>query len=569
MQELFLSKYTIEAEKLLKEAKSKFRELKLAAASLPENMQPDDGAIKLVFVGQYSAGKSSIIKMLSGIETGIGAGITTQESHVYQWNDLEIIDTPGIQTGLRPDHDEITYGQISQAALLVFVVTNEGFDRQMGEHFRKLALEQNRGNNMVLVINKMDRAPEGNSPAQQKIIRDDICKVLQPLTPEDLYVSFVSTQSYDEYLLEEDEEIKEELLKESGREQLIHNLNDFVAAKEITAKIERPLYTLYDAVQQAAGTPDEQDFMDGTEELLKRKYRIIENSKLDTEQDIQSFAMDCQQNIISLGNEAAGALELGITKEDYEAKLASLQKQAEAEAVKCSEKINRAFTKMANKIQTEIERELAAPYAKKIFQMNNLPVAVPENSGENNGSLGSGLQKAGDVLKNNAMTPGTNLSGWELCNASLKNFSGSFLHTKILDVGKFFGVKFKPWEAVGLAKNLAVLGTVLNVIGIVYTIYSKLQSEDERKEQERKLQEAKDGIRNQFAEWANTIYADNMKNTREQMANIVEPELASLTHSLDNIQEQRHLQEQRATCLNGLLEKIQQLQENIGNNATA
>ena len=569
MQELSLSRYTIEAENLLKEAKSRFRELKLAADGLPGNMQPDDGAIKLVFVGQYSAGKSSIIKMLSGIETGIGAGITTQESHVYQWNDLEIIDTPGIQTGLRPDHDEITYGQISQAALLVFVVTNEGFDRQMGEHFRKLALEQNRGNNMVLVINKMDRAPEGNSPAQQKIIRDDICKVLQPLTPEDLYVSFVSTQSYDEYLLEEDEEIKEELLKESGREQLIHNLNDFVAAKEITAKIERPLYTLYDAVQQAAGTPDEQDFMDGTEELLKRKYRIIENSKLDTEQDIQSFAMDCQQNIISLGNEAAGALEPGITKEDYEAKLASLQKQAEAEGVKCSEKINRAFTKMANKIQTEIERELAAPYAKKIFQMNNLPVAVPENSGENNGSLGSGLQKAGDVLKNNAMTPGTNLSGWELCNASLKNFSGSFLHTKILDVGKFFGVKFKPWEAVGLAKNLAVLGTVLNVIGIVYTIYSKLQSEDERKEQERKLQEAKDGIRNQFAEWANAIYADNMKNTREQMANIVEPELASLTHSLDNIQEQRHLQEQRATCLNGLLEKIQQLQENIGNNATA
>ena len=83
------------------------------------------------------------------------------------------------------------------------------------------------------------------------------------------------------------------------------------------------------------------------------------------------------------------------------------------------------------------------------------------------------------------------------------------------------------------------------------------------------MQEAKDGIRNQFAEWANTIYADNMKNTREQMANIVEPELASLTHSLDNIQEQRHLQEQRATCLNSLLEKIQQLQENIGNNATA
>ena len=101
MNEFSLNIYSNKAEELRQETEATFEQLNLATDVLPATMQPDDGAIKLVFVGQYSAGKSSIIKMISGIETEIGAGITTQESHVYKWNDLEIIDTPGIETGLR------------------------------------------------------------------------------------------------------------------------------------------------------------------------------------------------------------------------------------------------------------------------------------------------------------------------------------------------------------------------------------------------------------------------------------------------------------------------------------
>ena len=64
--------------------------------------------VKIVFAGQYSAGKSSIIKMLTGDDTvATGAKITTEETHAYEWNGLEIVDTPGVHTTLRPDHDEI------------------------------------------------------------------------------------------------------------------------------------------------------------------------------------------------------------------------------------------------------------------------------------------------------------------------------------------------------------------------------------------------------------------------------------------------------------------------------
>ena len=40
--------------------------------------------IKLVFVGQYSAGKLSIIKMLTSEDVAIGATITTQDSTLYE-----------------------------------------------------------------------------------------------------------------------------------------------------------------------------------------------------------------------------------------------------------------------------------------------------------------------------------------------------------------------------------------------------------------------------------------------------------------------------------------------------
>lgn len=50
--------------------------------------KPDDAdTITIVFAGQYSAGKSSILKMLTGDESiEIGAGITTETTNVYYWN---------------------------------------------------------------------------------------------------------------------------------------------------------------------------------------------------------------------------------------------------------------------------------------------------------------------------------------------------------------------------------------------------------------------------------------------------------------------------------------------------
>ena len=102
---LKIAEYTQKSEELKKCAEQVF----LAAGMHLSCADSDSDEIKLVFVGQYSAGKSSILKMLTGrSDIAVGAGITTQETNTYEWNGMKVIDTPGIGTEIRLDHDAIS-----------------------------------------------------------------------------------------------------------------------------------------------------------------------------------------------------------------------------------------------------------------------------------------------------------------------------------------------------------------------------------------------------------------------------------------------------------------------------
>ena len=99
-----------EFAKRISKLKESVREALLSIGSDLQIRNNRTAAIKLVFAGQYSAGKSSILKMLTErTDIAIGADITTQQAHTYDWNGIEVVDTPGIHTQLRPDHDEISY----------------------------------------------------------------------------------------------------------------------------------------------------------------------------------------------------------------------------------------------------------------------------------------------------------------------------------------------------------------------------------------------------------------------------------------------------------------------------
>ena len=292
--------------------------------------------VKIVFAGQYSAGKSSIIKMLTGDDTvATGAKITTEETHAYEWNGLEIVDTPGVHTTLRPDHDEISYNAIASADILVFVVTNELFDSYMADHFRRLAIDKDKAGEMILVVNKMDRAAGGNTASQQDIIREALKPVLAPYTPEQLHLSFLDAQSYLDSVeeREEDPELADELLERSGYEKFIETLNLFVAEKALSSKLTTDLYVLDNELDKAISdlTPGSEDAdIDALEENLKQQRHILIDARTRMQREVQDIFSDASSQIRELGLDAASLMEVKNISEETEEQLSQYAKTAES-----------------------------------------------------------------------------------------------------------------------------------------------------------------------------------------------------------------------------------------------
>ena len=206
--EFLVDTWTKRSNQLLQRANQLVQQLQGDPQQLPADIYDGNKPLSLVFAGQYSAGKSTILKALTGItDIDVGAGITTQKAHFYKWQGNQVVDTPGIHTTLRPDHDEISYQAIANADLLVYVVTKELFDDYIGQNFRKLLIDDKKAAEMVLVVNKMGDV--GNDPEMRAIKLQDLAKVTRPFKPEDLHTVCIDAESYLESHEESDPEIKQ------------------------------------------------------------------------------------------------------------------------------------------------------------------------------------------------------------------------------------------------------------------------------------------------------------------------------------------------------------------------
>ncbi len=568
MKEFVLNRYISDAEYILTDAKAAFEKLELPVENLPQNMQPEEGPLKLVFVGQYSAGKSSIIKMLSGIDTGIGAKIVTNEAREFDWNGLTIVDTPGIQTGVHEDHDAITYDEIGQAALLIFVITNEGFDRVIGKHFQQLAVEQNRGNNMILVVNKMDRCEEGNTEEQQKVIAEDIQKVIAPYSPQDLYVSFISTSDYEEALNEEDEEIKQELLEESGYESFISHLNSFVASKNISAKIETPLIKLQTAIKKVGVGIDVAGLADSKAEITRREKQVYVNAQEDILRDAKEAIRLARSNMEAEGRLAAGCIEEAAEEETIKKNLEEHAKQAQAYSESCVEEINAILQKKLDSMGQEIE-SLHQSELVKAFEVQIESLGIAEGEETTMDKIFSGGKKYGDAWLQSSLK-GTKVAGKNLFGTLLsesKDFKGGDLQKALYRFGKTFNFEFLDTaKTVKIASGISKALVVLQVGLMAKETYDNLikKPKEEQKKEETILQVRQD-IELQFRKQAEEFYDTAISQVKAEIETIFQPLVTDCNKTLQEIEDSRELFKQRAKALDEILERTQKLMREIEN----
>lgn len=504
----------------------------------------ESNQIRLVFAGQYSAGKSSILKMLTGCDDiEIGEGITTQQANKYDWNGIEVIDTPGIHTELRPDHDAISYEAIASADMLVFVITNELFDSYIADHFRKLAIDKDKAGEMILVVNKMERAADGNSLAQREIIRNDLRKVLEPYSPEQLRLSFLDAESYLDSIIERhaDNELADELVERSGYTEFIETLDQFVKSKNITSKLTTDLYILDDQLEKAITElqPKSVDAdIDALEESFMQQRHLLIEARGRMQQEVMGIYTSAASQIRDLGIDSANLIVEGCKQEEVEQELSTAIQKADDIIEKCQNEAIEVIDARLNDIGERLEVIENSSFSKKLkSNLSGKFDSLPEGVKKILTNTGSGFQKAGHTVLNNAYKAG--VQG----GLKLTNFSGSTVHQMVLKVGHTIGYKFKPWQAIKLTKGIAIGGQVLSFLGVGLSVFMQLKSDHDDEEIREDLRANRQNIRSQFNSVANELEDYSRQYIKENVYRPLETSIATID---DNIQEIRNSRSNRS-----------------------
>lgn len=512
MEKLKLVEFTKAYEDLVKQCQDELQlvqqktGVQFDLSELQESVDTDS-MINIVFVGQYSAGKSSIIKMLTkneGIE--VGAAITTQQYTPYVWNGMYIVDTPGIQTGIREDHDAITAEAIQKSDLIVFVITNELFNPTILRYFNKLAYDMGKGKQMILAINKMSRGGE------KKVLLADLQKVLaQPyngntmLSEDNFHPCFLDAQSYLDSLNISDAEIQEELYKISGYDGFVKTLNDFAEEKGLYGKLCSQIQRLQDCLNDIEAQLDCAE-ASGDQEAINELVYIMKGFKRDKMRELDNLYISAKQDIRNAGGQLASSLSLEGNNDEFIAQRETANEDIQNELKRIAQKRE----DIIEEINTELNK-----YGKNLAMQRN-ELIVSENRAELSNVEDWKLKFSPNYVENGTQTL-LNVVNSEAFASGLTSFASKFIFNGFWDKLPIIGQ--------GGAKAAAFAGKAIPVIGSMVQFAGALLSKSAEDNANTRLSQAKSEIRKTYGDWGNAVYEAG-RNDINQIADSLDKYIA-------------------------------------------
>ena len=461
---------------------------------------------------------------------------------------------------MRRDHDAITYEAISEADLLVFVVTNELFDSHIVEHFRKLAIEREKAHEMLLVVNKMQRCADGNTPEVQDIIREDLRKVLAPFTPEQLRLSFVDAESELEARAEQDEELCRIFQHRSGFDAFIGNLNAFVREKGLAARYTTSLYTLEQVLQEALATEASDDpDVDALQELLTQQRRALVEGEVRFSQSVASKVQQTTSKIRQEGHKVADLIRGDTEGDAVNRELIVAQERVQDYVVELSELVQEitegSISELAEQVGQIAESEFAKELLPRLVELLQRVDITPETLS----NMRHGAHQAhqlGKFLVENSFNPKANTFFGLF---KLNQYSGTATHGMVKSVGHAFGKSFKPWEAVKWTRTIATAGRVLGVVGGVLTVVLQIKEDADAAKMEQDLRESRDAVRKGFGEAAHAVELHFDEATNTYVDETIKQRIAEVDEQLEELRGMQQSHSELFRELTGLLEDTRTL----------
>ena len=535
---------------------------------IPTSLYSKDKRINVVFAGQYSAGKSTLLKILTGKDLAIGGGITTATCQSFDWQGINVTDTPGIHTQNRPDHDKITYEQLAKADLIVFVVTAEGFSDHLANHFRKLINEKGKGHEMMLVVNKMDRTAKGNTTEQQDVlINKDILPVINPYSVEDMYTSFICTDWYNQAFTPKYAKFQDKLLAKSGLPVFIDNLNRFIADKGLLGSSTTSLYEVEKMLADIVSNMKTGDaIVDGTIHMLNEKRRIFEESKVRIKDKVCNAVQKKSHQVQLWGSEIANKLTSSQKQDETNQMLKEKQDAVDETTTKLTAEIEGILKVEAGTLQKKFKELSESEFARdlKITMDERVKsVHISEDTRRNMEKTSNYLKDFGTKIA--TMSVGKNPGNGFMSIFKTSTYSGSQLHETVLKVGHLFGHKFQPWQAVRWTKNIANGSRVLGVVGSVLSVGLQIYNDKQEDKIENQLAEGRNEIRSCFRDASNVIEMEYDKATDTWIEKNITPHVRQIDKDLAEIHSNIKSTNDLYIRLNNLLQRTRAMISDIQN----
>ena len=419
-----------------------------------------ESRLKLAFVGQHNAGKSTIISALTNDNSiRISSNVETDSTSAYEWGDVILYDTPGLFAGVKTSHDEEAYRAIEESDIIVFCITSSLFDDLLIEDFVNLAYNRAYKNKIILAVNKMSQE-DGDFEVLTENYRKTLRKTFegQGGDMDDFPTVFIDAKDYREGISEADEE----LVSLSNFESFIELLNERISAGGLMPKLVTRCNILTDAIAlilSKCGSETDRSFFT----VLSRLERTIRGYKRDMRYMMLNKESALRAKIMEIGNDLTmliGARE--INDDDTEAVNIKIKKATE-DAI---DDIEKELSEVNKDLIEEMGDVLSTDMAIYVFEDINSEKYVSDSLsavGFNDfikkyGAYEKMVKNGGEAFSR-IVFPGGVPDSSEL---ALK--SGATLSQAVIQMGYYFGKSFKPVELAGSAGKIAKIGKVVGPV---------------------------------------------------------------------------------------------------------
>lgn len=492
----------------------------------------DEQKIRLVFIGQYTAGKSTIISALTNNnDIVIDSDISTCYAADYSWGDVILTDTPGLYTE-NIEHDVRTIEMIRKSDLLIYCITSDLFTPFTLQDFVKWAFTEKYSGKMFLIINKMSKE-SGDYKELIKNYSITLNKALSPHSINEFPCSFVDAKDYREGVTDQNKE----LVEYSHFSELIEHLNSFVKQKGYLGKMDTPIMIMKTIIDSVIDSTEEDESQKAYTTLMSRIEKRVDQKKNSFQIEARTIIHNGLQAIITKGNELSKNVGVTDISEDEESinsfiiqQCNSINTQLEALCIAKEEELS-------NDIEEVMNGETASFFFKAVDgQINNkFKIFEPKSAKVSRArfdSINGVLEKITGKTFDLAVKDGVKIG-----SAFIKpsEAAGSTLHKVVYGIGKKIGHKFRPWEAVKITKNIGNVAKCLGPVTAVFGLFFDIKETVDESKKAEELKKAQLSFRQEFVNIRDDL-EQQYSNSINEMIDVYNGILSELRDSRNNVE---------------------------------